>query len=145
MCCSEQTGAALACKLRFPVALLRSAEFSHREPACENAMTTFVADDDCGDDTDTDTDTDANGVSMHNDVSMHTEWSQLRMRVIALENLVISLLAEGSEEQRTRALEMAAYIGPRAGHTPHPLTLRAADEMRSLVNRACQFRAPSMP
>lgn len=71
-----------------------------------------------------------------------TEAVQLRIRLIAIEYLVISLLAGASEPQRALAREMADYISPRPGYTPHPLTLRAADEMRSLVNRAGQFRLP---
>lgn len=69
-----------------------------------------------------------------------TESAQLRARVIALENLVISLLAQSPEAQLVLAREMATFIAPRPGYTPHPLTLRAADEMRSLVDRAGQFR-----
>ena len=68
------------------------------------------------------------------------EWVQLRVRVIALENLVISLLAQSPESQRVLAREMATFIAPRPGYTQHPLTLRAADEMRCLVDRADQFR-----
>jgi hypothetical protein len=41
------------------------------------------------------------------------ELVQLRIRVIALENLVIALLAEGSERQLERVREMATYILPR--------------------------------
>jgi hypothetical protein len=74
-------------------------------------------------------------------MSVPTELMQLRIRVIALENLVISLLARAPDAQLHEARDMAAYISPRAGHTPHHLTLRAADEMRSLVHRANQFRA----
>ena len=66
---------------------------------------------------------------------------QLRIRVIALENLVIALLAHATVSQLELAREMAAYISPRPGYTPHQLTLRAADEMRSLVDRSMQFRA----
>lgn len=69
-----------------------------------------------------------------------TEAVQLRIRVIALENLVIALLAQAPAAQLSVAREMAAYISPRPGYTPHPLTLRAADEMRSLVDRSMQFR-----
>lgn len=68
------------------------------------------------------------------------ESMQLRARVIALENLVISLLAQSTESQLALAREMATFIAPRPGYTPHPLTMRAADEMRSLVDRAGQFR-----
>lgn len=72
-----------------------------------------------------------------------TEAVQLRIRVIALENLVIALLAQAPEAQLALAREMAVYISPRPGYTPHQLTLGAADEMRSLVDRAMQFRATS--
>jgi len=68
------------------------------------------------------------------------ESMQLRVRVIALENLVIALLADASEHQRATALEMAGFISPRPGSTPHPLTLRAAEAMRSLLDRAERFR-----
>jgi hypothetical protein len=73
--------------------------------------------------------------------SLPTELTQLRIRVIALENLVIALLAQAPDAQLHEARKMATYISPRPGHTPHHLTLRAADEMRSLVDRANQFRA----
>ena len=71
--------------------------------------------------------------------SSSTEMAQLRVRIIALENLVIALLSQAPQSQLVLAREMAAYISPRAGHTPHHLTLRAADEMRSLLHRATQF------
>lgn len=72
------------------------------------------------------------------------ELVQLRVRVIALENLVITLLVEASERQLTLAREMAAYISPRPGATLHPLTLRAASQMVNLVERADHFRG-TMP
>ena len=72
----------------------------------------------------------------------NTEWVQLRIRVIALENLVIALLAEAPMRQLELAREMATYISPRPRYTPHPLTLRAADEMLSLVDRAHRFSSP---
>lgn len=68
------------------------------------------------------------------------EQTQLHVRVIALENLVIALLASATEHQLECAREMAAYISPRAGATPHPLTIHAAAEMVSLVERALHFR-----
>jgi hypothetical protein len=68
------------------------------------------------------------------------ELVQLRIRVIALENLVISLLAQGSDRQLDLVREMAAYISPRSGFTPHHLTIRAAAEMIHLVERAVHFR-----
>lgn len=60
----------------------------------------------------------------------------LRQRVIALEGLVIALLATASEAQREQALAMADFISPRPGHTAHALTLRAAGRMRSLLARS---------
>jgi hypothetical protein len=71
----------------------------------------------------------------------NAELVQLRIRVIALENLVIALLAEASDRQLGLAREMAAYISPRPGFTPHPLTIQAAGQMISLVERAGHFRA----
>ena len=70
----------------------------------------------------------------------NTELVQLRIRVIALENLVISLLAQSPDRQLDLVREMAAYISPRPGFTPHPLTIRAAAEMINLVERAGHFR-----
>ena len=64
-----------------------------------------------------------------------TEWEQLRIRVIALENLVIALLTESSAGQRGLARELAAYIAPRPGVTPHPLTIHAAAHIVQLVER----------
>jgi hypothetical protein len=74
-------------------------------------------------------------------MSIPTELAQLRVRIIALENLLIALLAQANDSQLHEAREMATYISPRHGHTPHHLTLRAAIEMRSLVDRATQFRS----
>jgi hypothetical protein len=64
----------------------------------------------------------------------------LRVGVIALENLVISLLANASEDQLKAAREMASYISPRPGFTPHPLTIHAAAHMVDLIQRAGHFR-----
>jgi hypothetical protein len=70
----------------------------------------------------------------------NAELVQLRVRVIALENLVISLLVQSSDRQLDLVREMAAYISPRPGFTPHRLTIRAAAEMIHLVERAGHFR-----
>ena len=73
----------------------------------------------------------------------NAELVQLRVRVIALENLVISMLAEAPDRQLDAARALANYIVPRRGCTPHPMTLRAADEMLSLVDRAGRYpRSP---
>jgi hypothetical protein len=70
----------------------------------------------------------------------NAELVQLRIRVIALENIVISLLAEASDTQLELTREMAAFISPRPGFTHHPLTIHAATQMIDLVNRAGHFR-----
>jgi len=70
----------------------------------------------------------------------NAELVQLRVRVIALENLVIALLCEGSDRQVALARKMADYISPRPGFTHHPLTIHAARHMIDLVERAGCFR-----
>ena len=70
----------------------------------------------------------------------NTELVQLQTRVIALENLVVALLAQGTLGQLELARKMAAYISPRPGATPHPLTIHAAAQMVHFVERAEQFR-----
>ena len=75
----------------------------------------------------------------------NTELVQLRARVIALENLVIALLAEGSERTHSVVREIATYISPRPGFTQHPLTLQAASHMLQLADRAVHFREIAPP
>ena len=70
----------------------------------------------------------------------NAELVQLQIRVIALENLVVALLAQGSVAQLQLARDMAVYIAPRAGYTPHPLTVHAAAQMVHFVERAEHFR-----
>lgn len=81
---------------------------------------------------------------VHTDVPDMTnaELVLLRVRVIALENLLIAVLAEGSDRQRQAARDMADAISPRAGFTQHTLTIRAAQHMSDLVDRAVHVRAP---
>lgn len=69
-----------------------------------------------------------------------TELTQLRIRTIALENVVIALLEAAPDEQRATVREMADAIAPRSGSTPHPLTESAALHMNHLVDRAEHFR-----
>ena len=71
----------------------------------------------------------------------NAELVQLHVRVIALENLVIALLAEGTDRQLQLARDMSAYIAPRPGFTRHPLTVDGATQMISLVDRARHFRS----
>jgi hypothetical protein len=67
------------------------------------------------------------------------EFQALHVRIIALENLVIAMLAAGSDQDRALAGEMASYISPRPGFTRHPLTTHAAAHMSDLVERAVRF------
>lgn len=66
---------------------------------------------------------------------------QLHIRVIALENLLIAVLADGSEQLTERAHDMARLIAPRPGFTPHALTINAARHIRNLVERADQIKS----
>jgi len=75
----------------------------------------------------------------------NAELVQLQVRMIALENLVIALLARASPEQLDLAREMAAYISPRAGYTPHPLTVHAAAQMVHLLERALRVADSPLP
>lgn len=68
----------------------------------------------------------------------NAELVQLRIRVIALENLVISLLARATDEQLELVRAMATYISPRPGFAHH-LTIRAANHMLNLVERSSHF------
>jgi hypothetical protein len=70
----------------------------------------------------------------------NAELVQLQSRVIALENLVVALLAQGNVQQLELARNMAVYISPRRGFTPHPLTIHAAARMVHFVERADHFR-----
>lgn len=69
-----------------------------------------------------------------------SELCALHSRIIALENLVTSLLASATEHQLELARDMAAFITPRDGFTRHPLTIHAAAHMVNLVERAELFR-----
>jgi uncharacterized protein YeaO (DUF488 family) len=68
------------------------------------------------------------------------ELALLRIRVIALENLVITLLAEASDRQLHLAREMAKFIAPQPGATPHSLAIHASKQMVGLIERARHFR-----
>ena len=70
----------------------------------------------------------------------NAELVQLQIRVIALENLMIALLAGATNQTPDLARAMATYISPRPGSTPHHLTIHAAAQMVHLVERATLFR-----
>lgn len=75
----------------------------------------------------------------------NSELVQLRIRMIALESLMIAVLAEGSDRQLDVAREMADYVAPRPGFTAHPLTVQAGDHITDLVDRVLRFRMQSGP
>jgi len=72
----------------------------------------------------------------------NVELVALRVRVIALENMMLVLLACASDRQLDLAREIAAYITPRPGSTQHPLTVRAAAHMIDFIERSVRFRQP---
>ena len=73
----------------------------------------------------------------------NTELVQLRVRVIALENLVTALLSGAPASQHELVRAMAVQISRRAGMTPHPLTIQAAAHMNELVDRAIHYQSAS--
>lgn len=64
----------------------------------------------------------------------------IRVRLIAIENILVALLAEASDDRLELIREMAEFISPRPGMTPHRLTLEAARNMRAIIERAEQYR-----
>ena len=68
----------------------------------------------------------------------NAELAQLRVRLIALEDLLAVLFAEGPTRQV--ALAMAACISPKPGLSDHPLTLHAASRMIDRVERSGHAR-----
>ena len=65
----------------------------------------------------------------------------IRVRLIALENIVVALLANGTGGGPELVREMAQYISPRSGSTPHRLTIEAARNMLAILERAEHFGA----
>jgi hypothetical protein len=65
----------------------------------------------------------------------------LHIRVVALENMVLALLAGASKRQIKAARAMPAFIAPRRGATAHPLTILAVGHMTDLLARAHRFEA----
>lgn len=69
------------------------------------------------------------------------ELIQLRIRVIALENIMVGLLSTASDDQLRQIGEMAEFITPRPDAKQHPLTVHAATQMTQMVERAKRFRS----
>lgn len=76
-------------------------------------------------------------------VMTNTELVHLHIRVIALENILLAVLAEGSERQIQVAHDMADMISPRQGATSHPLTVQAAKHITDLIGRAKHYQSAS--
>ena len=72
--------------------------------------------------------------------SMNTELEHLRIRMIAMENLLIAILAQVPDQQLELGSEMAAFISPRPGFTHHPRTVQAAAQMVHLLRRGRHFQ-----
>jgi hypothetical protein len=69
-----------------------------------------------------------------------TELEQLRIRMIAVENLLIAMLAQAPDQQLELGGEMASFISPRPGFTHHTKTVGAAFQMIHLLRRARHFQ-----
>jgi hypothetical protein len=76
----------------------------------------------------------------HSPELSNVELVHLRVRVIALENLVIALIAQGPDQLIDVTRKMASYITPRPSFTQHPLTIQAASKMIDSIDRAIRFR-----
>ena len=68
----------------------------------------------------------------------NAELVQLQIRVIALENLMVALLADASSAQLERVRDIAASIFPRPG-VEHRLTALAAAQMGHLAQRSTRL------
>lgn len=68
----------------------------------------------------------------------NAELVQLQIRMIALENLVVALLADASEQQLARVRGIAASIFPRPG-VEHRLTAHATAQMEHLTQRSLRL------
>jgi hypothetical protein len=64
----------------------------------------------------------------------------LHIRVIALENLLVAMLATASDGQLELARKMAPFISPRLGSS-HAMTTHAAAHMVDLLERAARFHS----
>ena len=74
----------------------------------------------------------------------NAELVQLQIRVIALENLVVALLAHAPEQQLELVRDIAASIFPRPG-VEHRLTTQATAQMEHLAQRSRRLQGCLMP
>lgn len=68
------------------------------------------------------------------------EAANTRVRLIAIENIIVALLADAPDDRLELIREMATFISPRPGMTPHQLTIEAARNMVAIVERAEHYR-----
>jgi hypothetical protein len=68
------------------------------------------------------------------------EWDLLRSRLIALECVVMAVLADASPAQLAHAQTLAAQYAQRGGFARHPLTARAVDQVDHMLLQARQLR-----
>ena len=68
------------------------------------------------------------------------EAANIRVRLIAIENIIVALLASAPDDRLELIREMADFISPRPGMTPHRLTIEAARNMLAIVERAEHYR-----
>lgn len=66
----------------------------------------------------------------------HSELVQMRIRIIALENLVLAILAKSSSDVWKMVRTRAGEIQSRGDVAEQPLTRHASDEMLKLLARA---------
>ena len=71
---------------------------------------------------------------------VNTELEHLRVRIIAMENLLITMLAQAPDQQLELGRETAAFISSRPGFTKHPKTVAAAAQMVRLLDRGRHFQ-----
>lgn len=74
----------------------------------------------------------------------NAELVQLQIRVIALENLVVALLAHAPEQQLDLVRDIAASIFPRPG-VEHRLTVQATAQMEHLAQRSRRLQGCLAP
>ena len=80
-----------------------------------------------------------NGATVAGEIG-DAEAGNIRVRLIAIENILVALLADAPEDRLDLIREMAAFISPRPGMTPHRLTIEAARNMLAIVERAEHYR-----
>ena len=68
------------------------------------------------------------------------EAANIRVRLIAIENIIVALLANAPDDRLELIREMADFISPRPGMTPHRLTIEAARNMLAIVERAEHYK-----